>query len=251
MATGRFLGKVFAVFSNNDISIDMVSTSEASVTVSFDNSSHQLSGFDVKKLLTDLEAYCVPSFIYPVASVSLVGRNIRSCLHELAPMFERFADQRIHMLTQSASDLNLTVVVDEAQAEPLVRDLHGKVFGKDVVDPTFGPSWVEIFEPPVQIRRQPWWSHKKKKLLQMATQVSPTFVYDEFTILERANEMQSLGVDRVFFAIKANSNHVILRRLESQGVGFECVSPEEVKHVRSLFPDLDAAKNFIYSKFCS
>ena len=237
-----FLGKVFAVFSNNDISIDMVSTSEASVTVSFDNSSHQLSGFDVKKLLTDLEAYCVPSFIYPVASVSLVGRNIRSCLHELAPMFERFADQRIHMLTQSASDLNLTVVVDEAQAEPLVRDLHGKVFGKDVVDPTFGPSWVEIFEPPVQIRRQPWWSHKKEKLLQMATQVSPTFVYDEFTILERANEMQSLGVDRVFFAIKANSNHVILRRLESQGVGFECVSPEEVKHVRSLFPDLDAAR---------
>ena len=125
-----FLGKVFAVFSDHDVSIDMVSTSEASVTVSFDNASHQLTGFDVKQLLADLEAYCVPSFIYPVASVSLVGRNIRSCLHELAPMFERFADQRVHMLTQSASDLNLTVVVDEAQAEPLVRDLHGKVFGK-------------------------------------------------------------------------------------------------------------------------
>ena len=158
-----------------------------------------MTGFDVKQLLADLEAYCVPSFIYPVASVSLVGRNIRSCLHELAPMFERFADQRVHMLTQSASDLNLTVIVDETQAEPLVRDLHGKVFGKDVTDPTFGPSWAEIFEPPVQTHILPWWSLKKERLLAMASQASPAFVYDESTILERSNEMQSLGVDRVFF----------------------------------------------------
>ena len=76
----------------------------------------------------------------------------------------------------------------------------------------------------------------------MAAESSPAFVYDESTILERTDEMQSLGVDRVFFAIKANPNPGILRRLESQGVGFECVSPEEGADVRSLFPDLDVSR---------
>ena len=136
------------------------------------------------------------------------------------------------MLTQSASDLNLTVIVDETQAEPLVRDLDGKVFGKDVTDPTL-VLVGKIFEPPVQTDILPWWSLKKERLLAMASQASPVFVYDESTILERSNEMQSLGVDR-YFAIKANSNPEILRRLESQGVGFECI-PKEVQHVRSLF----------------
>ena len=58
-----FLGKVFAVFATHGVSIDMVSTSEASVTVSFDNATHQLTGFDVQRLLADLEPYCTPSFV--------------------------------------------------------------------------------------------------------------------------------------------------------------------------------------------
>ena len=41
-------------------------------------------------------------------------------------MFERFADQRVHMLTQSTG-FDLTVVVDEAQAEPLVREFAREI----------------------------------------------------------------------------------------------------------------------------
>ena len=47
------------------------------------------------------------------------------------------------------------------------------------------------------------------------------------------------GVDRVLFAMKANSNPAVLRTVHDAGLGFECVSPGEIRRVLELFPDID------------
>src|SRR5690606_15085885 len=67
----------------------------------------------------------------------------------------------------------------------------------------------------------------------------PLYVYDGGRIDEAARSLLRLqSVDRVLYAMKANSHPDILTRLRDRGVGFECVSPGEVARVRQLFPDL-------------
>ncbi|HMB72309.1 MAG TPA: bifunctional aspartate kinase/diaminopimelate decarboxylase, partial [Gammaproteobacteria bacterium] len=46
------------------------------------------------------------------------------------------------------------------------------------------------------------------------------------------------SVDRVFYAMKANSNPAVLEEIHAAGLSFECVSPGEVALVRETFPDL-------------
>ena len=235
-----FLADIFGVFKDYGVSIDMVATAESNVTVSFDMSAHTLETEDVDNLMEELAGFCTPQMITPVASVSLVGRNVRSILHRLGPVFERFSEHRVHMLTQSASDLNLTVVVDEGQADALVQTLHEKLFSKDIVDPSFGPSWSELFSPPK--RAIPfWWIHQKDRILElMNTEKTPAFVYAEEILKKRAQELLDISaIDRVFFATKANPHPQILRLFASMGLGFECVSPQEVAHVRAVLPSIE------------
>ena len=232
-----FLADVFAIFKRYGLSVDMVATAESNVTVSLDIGSQSLEVAEMQRVLDDLEDFCVPKLISPVASVSLVGRNIRSILNRLGPAFERFADHRVHMLTQSASDLNLTVVVDEDQADALVQTLHEQLFSKDVVDPSFGPSWAELFVPPRE-RNPSWWEAKKEALLAMNLH-TPAFVYHEATLRSRAQELVGMSaVNRVFFATKANPHPQILRLFYELGLGFECVSPQEIANVRSVLPGI-------------
>lgn len=67
-------------------------------------------------------------------------------------------------------------------------------------------------------------------------------MYDEKTIVEAGTRVKSLPVDRLFYAIKANSHPQILAILERLGFGFECVSVGEISFVRKLFPELDVRR---------
>src|SRR5690606_5455365 len=129
-----FLSDIFSVFTRNGQSVDLVTTSESNVTLSLDPVANALDPDTIKNLLTDLSAYCTAREVSPCASVSLVGRNIRSVLHELGPALEVFDEQQIYMVSQAASDLNLSFVVDEAQADRLVRKLHAQLFSNRLPD---------------------------------------------------------------------------------------------------------------------
>ena len=47
------------------------------------------------------------------------------------------------------------------------------------------------------------------------------------------------SIDTLFYAIKANPYPSILKTLEKEGVGFECVSIQELDRVLELFPNID------------
>ena len=59
----------------------------------------------------------------------------------------------------------------------------------------------------------------------------------------RARQLKDIAaIDRRFFAIKANSHPAILRLLEAEGFGLECVSLGEIEHVFASLPGLDPAR---------
>ncbi len=119
-----FLADAFQIFKSHGMSVDLVSTSETNVTVSLDAAANTLDNARVAELVADLSRLCRVQVIGPCASVSLVGRNIRAILHQLGGAFEFFEEQKIHLVSQAANDLNFTFVVDENQGHRLVEQLH-------------------------------------------------------------------------------------------------------------------------------
>ncbi len=235
-----FLADLFGEFKACGLSVDLVSTSEMNVTVSLDPTANALDPATLERLRAGLGQHCTARIIEDCAAIGLVGRSIRATLHKLGPALAVFEEERIHLVSQAASDLNLTFVVDEDQADRLVQRLHVLLFGEpDAEEGPVGPSWRALFGG-LDDRPEPWWVSKRDALLGLAGEGTPVYVYDADTMRARAGSLLGIdAVDRVLYAMKANPHPALLGLLAGLGVGFECVSPGELERVFSVVPDLD------------
>ncbi|MCP5089812.1 MAG: bifunctional aspartate kinase/diaminopimelate decarboxylase [Gammaproteobacteria bacterium] len=240
-----FLAKAFAAFSDNGVSVDLVSTSETNVTVSIDTSDGMLAEEVEASLVHDLESLCRVRIIADCSAVSLVGRKIRTIMPRLAPALEVFEEERIHLMSQSANDLNLTFVVDRQQGPRLVSKLHATIIRKTGATTVFGASWERLFagDEPVARSADTWWMRKREQLLEVADTQLNAYVYDWESVEEAARSLLALSnVDRILYAVKANFNADLLRAMAAIGVDFECVSPGEVEWLEEVIPDLDLSR---------
>ncbi|MEP0547571.1 MAG: bifunctional aspartate kinase/diaminopimelate decarboxylase [Rhodothermales bacterium] len=237
-----FLADVFAAFKRHGLSVDLVSTSETNVSVTLDPVANALDARVVESLLADLRAYCDARAAGPYAAVSLVGPGLRAVLPELAPTLEVLEGHPVHLVSQAASDLNLTFVVDPEQADRIAREVHARQFGAVADGPVFGPTLdVVMGRRHGPSARPVWWRDRRADLLALAEEATPRYVYDATTLRRAARTLLGVEpVDRVLYALKANPHPDVLRVLHDEGVGFECVSLAEVERVFDLFPDLDS-----------
>lgn len=235
-----FLAKAFEPFARHGVSIDLVSTSETSVTVSLDDDP-ALTPAVLTALEADLARIAQVSVLEDCAAVSLVGRGVRALLAQLAPAMEAFAHYPVRLISQAANDLNFTVVVDGDQGKPLCRKLHDQLIQPKPLDETFGPSWAELgADQAYQARAETvWWRIKRDMLLGACPQDGAVYVYDRDTVRERCEAIAGLtNLDRGFYAMKANGHTDIIRTAVEAGLGIECVSINEVEAARAAAPEL-------------
>ena len=237
-----FLADVFDCFRTHGLSVDLIGSSETNVTVSLDPSDNLVNTNVLEALCRDLERFCRVKVIAPCSSITLVGRGMRSRLHRLTEVLATFGRERVHLISQSSNDLNLTFVVDEAVAEGLLPTLHALLIGSNAMpvdeSAVFGPSWRELDAP--RAPRLTWWQANASQLMALAKAGTPIYAYHLPTVRERAQQLKSLSaVDRAHYALKANPHPAILRVIESEGLGFECVSLAEVEHVLAVIPGVD------------
>ena len=126
MAHG-FLKSIFEVFANHRCAVDMVSTSEVSVSVTVDSSE------SIAAIAADLGKLADVKYEGRKAIVCLVGENIRSTPGIAAKVFSAISDVNIHMISQGASEINISFVIDEADVPKVVSRLHDYFFAE--VDP--------------------------------------------------------------------------------------------------------------------
>jgi diaminopimelate decarboxylase/aspartate kinase len=249
-----FLADAFRVFKQHGMSVDQVSTSETSVTVSLDPAANNLEQDALDALVADLNQLCRVQLIGPCAQVSLVGRNIRGILHQLGAAFELFAEQRIYMVSQAANDLNFTFVVDEAQGDRLVQGLHDLLIRPVPGDTVLGPTWAELYGVTRRSAAvpQPWWYARRAELLSVATQHDCAYVYDRGVVRGAAQDLRGLkSFAQVYYAMKANPNSDLLRIIADTGLGFECVSRGELEHVFASVPGVDPRRILFTPNFAA
>ena len=237
-----FLAKAFSAFSDNGVSVDLVSTSETNVTVSIDTADGMLSDDVEESLINDLEKLCRVRVISNCSAVSLVGRKIRTIIPRLAPALEVFEEERIHLMSQAANDLNLSFVVDKQQGPRLVSKLHATIIRKQGASEVFGSSWERLFagDEPIVRKSDAWWVEKREELLALASKQLNAYVYDRSSVRSAAKSLLDLkNVDRILYAVKANFNRELLQTMADEGLDFECVSPGEVEWLEECIPDFD------------
>jgi diaminopimelate decarboxylase/aspartate kinase len=237
-----FLADVFERFKRHGLSVDLIGSSETNVTVSLDPSENLVTTNVLEALSADLAEVCRVKVIAPCAAITLVGRGMRSLLHKLSDIWATFGQEHVHLISQSSNDLNLTFVIDEADADGLLPQLHAELVRSGAMpvrdDSVFGPSWREITHGKPQ-RATPWWVAARDDLLAAARTGTPRYVYDLAPVRERARSLADTpAIDRCFYAIKANPHPAILRALVDEGFGLECVSQGELEHVFAALPSL-------------
>jgi aspartate kinase len=132
MAHG-FLRALFEVFDRHRTPVDMVATSEVSVSLTLDNVSKLDAIIEDLKPLGDVEVNS------KAALICLVGNNLKYTPGVARRAFGCLADINILMVSHGASNINLSFIVDENDANPAIQKLHADFFSE--VD-------REVFEPP-------------------------------------------------------------------------------------------------------
>ncbi|HAT9692626.1 TPA: bifunctional aspartate kinase/diaminopimelate decarboxylase [Legionella pneumophila subsp. pneumophila] len=233
-----FLADVFAAFKKHGFSVDLLSSSEFNVTLSLDVNAKIHDRPAINALLDDLNQFGRAKLIEPCSAVSLVGHHIRTVLPHLGPALEVFEAKQVYLMSLASNDLNLTFVVDESHADKLCQRLHHLLIESNPQIFYYSKSWHEEFGKP-NVRPTPWWEIERDRLLTTSAIHSPCYVYHSPTQATRARQLSALeSIDSLFYAIKANPFPTILKTLEKEGIGFECVSIQELELVLKLFPNI-------------
>jgi aspartate kinase len=118
-----FLAEVFSVFAKNNVSIDMVATSEVSVSLTLDTS-HDLS--EVKKELSKIASVEIKT---GKAIVSIIG-NVKRSSEILSRAFRicQLIGITVQMVSQGASKVNISFIVNDTEAAEVVKALHMDFF---------------------------------------------------------------------------------------------------------------------------
>jgi aspartate kinase len=121
MAHG-FLRRIFEVFDRHETPVDMLATSEVSVSLTIDTAGA------LPKILAELETFSDVTVEHDLAIVCLVGENIRRSEDVAARVFAALKGVNPRMVSQGASQLNISLVVPTSNLPHAVESLHREFF---------------------------------------------------------------------------------------------------------------------------
>jgi aspartate kinase len=119
-----FLRTIFEVFDRHQTSVDVVTTSEVSVSMTLDNTDrleaikHDLSGIGEVAIEREKAIVCV------------VGDNLKFTPGVAGRLFRAIESTNVNMISQGGSEINLTFVIDESEVDRVVCRLHDEFFSE-------------------------------------------------------------------------------------------------------------------------
>lgn len=122
LMTEGFMRTLFGVFEARRTPVDVVATSEVSVSLTVDESS------PLETLVGDLRELGDVSIERGRGIVAIVGAGLSDGGGAMARALQTIGDVHVHMLSLSATGINLTVVVDGDQVHPMMQRLHAAFF---------------------------------------------------------------------------------------------------------------------------
>lgn len=117
-----FLRAIFEVFDRHRTVVDVVTTSEVSVSLSLDDTTA------LGSIVAELEQLGTVTVERDRAMICVVGAGLRGTPGIAARVFSTISDINVMLISQGSSSINLTFVIEERQMSEAVRRLHGTFF---------------------------------------------------------------------------------------------------------------------------
>jgi len=117
-----FLRRVFEVFESHRTSVDVVTTSEVSVSVTLDDTNH------LAAIVQDLAQFGDVAVEPDSGILAIVGAGIADAPTAMATALQALGPIPVHMASLSATGINFTLVIDDAQVVPAMQRLHAVFF---------------------------------------------------------------------------------------------------------------------------
>jgi aspartate kinase len=134
-----FLRALFEVFDRHQTAVDVVTTSEVSVSLSIDDAG------PLPQVIPDLEQLGTVEVEKRRTIISVVGEGLRSTPGIAARIFSVVRDINVSMISVGASSVNLTFMVDENHAVEAITRLHRACFESEVMPPPPATKAAETF----------------------------------------------------------------------------------------------------------
>ena len=122
LMTHGYLRQIFEIFDKHQCPVDMVSTSEVSVSLTVD------SNEKLPAIVSDLQKLADVKLEGKKALVCLVGEDIRGQNGIAAQVFNAVRHVNVRMISQGASEINMSFMIEEEDADEALRSLHAAFF---------------------------------------------------------------------------------------------------------------------------
>lgn len=135
-----FLMSIFKILDNHHLSVDLISSSEVHVSMALHSEISLLSGNGEEELkiesaalqgaVDDLSFWGDVDLVPGMAIISLVGRQLRSMVGISGKFFSTLGEHgiNIEMISQGASEINISCVIEEANADRALNVVHTNLF---------------------------------------------------------------------------------------------------------------------------
>ena len=117
-----FLKRVFEIFSENKVSVDLISTYEANISLTMDASQN------IDKVVRELSEFAEVGVDTDKSQVSIIGKNIVNLRGLLRQAMSSLGGSNVYMISQGASFVNISFVVDRASLSDVVNEVHKYLF---------------------------------------------------------------------------------------------------------------------------
>ncbi|KJY82030.1 aspartate kinase [Vibrio galatheae] len=126
-----FLAKVFEILAKHKISVDLITTSEISVSLTLDQTDTSGGAPQLPaEARAELEELCSVEVEHNLCLVALIGNNMSGSKGYAKQVFSTLEDFNLRMICYGASPHNLCFLVNESVAKQAIQKLHTELFEK-------------------------------------------------------------------------------------------------------------------------
>lgn len=123
-----FLQQVFAIIAKHKLSVDLVTTSEISVSFTLDNPANSVAQRLNKETIAELETLCDVTVESGYDLVTVVGNHMQTSKGVSSKIFAAVSEYNLRMICFGANPHNMSFLVNETDSGDIVKGLHKSLF---------------------------------------------------------------------------------------------------------------------------
>lgn len=229
-----FVYDIFGKFSNLGIDVNIITTSQFTISTTTDCQNQKL----LEKVYNLLSSNYKVEMIQNCSIVSIVGDSIKNQegIYEAMNIIKKYD---IHIIHHSANDLTISFVVNNIDSTDILTKLHQHLI-----------SSKSYQEDMVKVTKK-WWYKNLDEIKEIMKLNDSLYLYNLEFVKNQIDllKLELPAIDQIFYSMKANNNENVIKKIASQNIGFECVSLNEVYFLRNT---LKLENNIIFTpNFCN